>query len=511
MAFKIGIARTDAASVGKVAALLQGAPRFNDAAKAGKPHWPDAVVTQGVLAASSTPDGAYVQDVLTPPVPNPWNRRVRFGGMDFFSDGKRAALSTWDGDVWIVSGIDEKFEKLSWKRFASGGFETLGLKIVDDVIYTTGRDQITRYRDLDGDGSCDVYETFNDDITSSPGFHEFVFDLHTDKEGNFYTAKAGPVKGGGRGFGGGGGNGEISEHAGSLIKIDKYGHKLEVIATGLRAPNGIGVGPNGEITTGDNEGTWVPMCPINWVKPGGFYGVEDLAHGRDVKTFRQPLCWMAKSWDNSGGGQAWVTSTKWGPFSGELLHCSYGQSSIYLVLKEFIGDQPQGGIVKIPVKLTSSAMRPRFNPVDGQLYNAGLRGWQSNAAKEGGFDRIRYTGKPVISVAQLHVSKTGVALTFTQPLDKAAAEDAQNYSGERWNYQRTSNYGSPEFSVENPDKKGHDKLDITAAKLSADGKTVMLAITDLKPVNQQLLKFRLKTADGAELKQDVLHTINVIP
>lgn len=509
--FKLAIARTDAANAGKVAALAQGAPRFNDTAKAGKAHWPEAVVTNGVLAASSTPDGAYVQDVITPPVPNPWNRRVRFGGLDFFSDGKRAALSTWDGDVWIVSGIDDKLDKLTWRRFASGGFETLGLKIVDDVIYTSGRDQITRYRDLDGDGSCDVYETFNDDITSSPGFHEFTFDLHTDKDGNFYMAKAGPVRGGGRGFGGGGGNGEISAHAGCLLKVDKYGHKIEVVATGLRAPTGIGVGPNGELTTGDNEGTWVPMCPINWVKPGGFYGVEDLAHGRDVKTFSQPLCWLAKSWDNSGGGQAWVTSTKWGPFSGELLHCSYGQSSIYLVLKEFIGGQPQGGVVKIPVKLTSSAMRPRFNPVDGQLYNAGLRGWQSNAAKEGGFDRIRYTGKPVVSIARLNVTKAGVALTFTQPLDKSYAEDSQNYSGERWNYQRTSNYGSPEFSVADPAKRGHDKLDITGAKLSADGKTVTLAVTDLKPVNQQLLKFRLKTAAGVEFKQDVLHTINVIP
>jgi len=514
-AFKLVIAQTDAASAGKVAALAQGAPRLNDATKAGKAHWPEAVVTNGVLAASSTPDGAYVQDVITPPVPNPWKRRVRFGGMDFFGDGKRAALSTWDGDVWIVSGLDEKLEKLTWKRFASGGFETLGLKIVDDVIYTSGRDQITRYRDLDGDGSCDVYETFNDDITSSPGFHEFTFDLHTDKEGNFYMAKAGPVKGGGRGFGGGGGNGEISAHAGCLLKVDKYGHKLEVVATGLRAPTGIGVGPNGELTTGDNEGTWVPMCPVNWVKPGGFYGVEDLAHGRDVKTFSQPLCWLAKSWDNSGGGQAWVTSTKWGPFSGELLHCSYGQSSIYLVLKEFIGGQPQGGVVKIPVKLTSSAMRPRFNPADGQLYNAGLRGWQSNAAKEGGFDRIRYTGKSVMSIAKLNVSKAGVALTFTQPLEKAVAEDVQNYSGERWNYQRTSNYGSPEFKLtkgaDGKEQRGHDKLDITAAKLSADGKTVTLAITDLQPVNQQLLKFQLKTAAGVEFKQDILHTINVVP
>jgi hypothetical protein len=40
---------------------------------------------------------------------------------------------------------------------------------------------------------------------------------------------------------------------------------------------------------------------------------------------------------------------------------------------------------------------------------------------------------------------------------------------------------------------------------------VTLAVTDLKPVNQQLLKFRLKTAAGVEFKQDVLHTINVLP
>jgi len=29
-------------------------------------------------------------------------------------------------------------------------------------------------------------------------FHEFVFDLQTDPAGNFYFAKAGPVKNGGR-------------------------------------------------------------------------------------------------------------------------------------------------------------------------------------------------------------------------------------------------------------------------------------------------------------------------
>jgi len=380
------------------------------------------------------------------------------------------------------------------------------------VIYTSGRDQVTRYHDINKDGEADFYENFNNQITSSTGFHEFVFDLHTDKAGNFYFAKAGPVRGGGNGFGGGGGNGEITEHAGSLLKLSKDGKRLEVFATGFRAPNGIGVGPNGEVTTGDNEGTWVPACPINWVEQGGFYGVETLAHDISTSKFKQPLCWLSKNdADNSGGGQVWVTSKKWGPLKGELLHMSYGKCAIYHVLKEKVGDQMQGGVVKIPVKFTSSAMRARFHPIDGQLYVAGLQGWQTSAAKITGLDRIRYTGKPVYGVNGMNVTKTGVKLQFSQPLDEASANDVQNWSGKRWNYNRTENYGSPELSVENPKKSGRDDLDITKATLQPDGKTVLLEIADFKPVMQQNLNFDIKAKDGTPIKQSVQHTVNVIP
>ena len=41
------------------------------------------------MNSSRTPDGAYVTDILTAPERNPWNRRVRFGGLDFFSDDDR--------------------------------------------------------------------------------------------------------------------------------------------------------------------------------------------------------------------------------------------------------------------------------------------------------------------------------------------------------------------------------------------------------------------------------------
>ena len=123
----------------------------------------------------------------------------------------------------------------------------------------------------------------------------------------------------------------------------------------------------------------------------GSEGVEDSAHRNPIPKPDPPLCWISKACDNSGGGQVWVTSDRWGPFKGELLHLSYGRASVYLVLKQAVDDIMQGGIVRLvggadaaqltgtPVKLTSSAMRARFNPGDGQLYVTGLAGWQTDA------------------------------------------------------------------------------------------------------------------------------------
>ncbi len=111
--------------------------------------------------------------------------------------------------------------------------------------------------------------------------------------------------------------------------------------------------------------------------------------------------------DNSCGGHTWVTSDKWGPFKGELLHLSYGKSSLFSVLQEKVGDVRQGGVVKFPLKFDSGVMRGRFHPKDGQLYVAGLKGWQTNGAKDGAIQRVRYTGKPVTMPNTLHVTDKG--------------------------------------------------------------------------------------------------------
>src|SRR5256886_13737400 len=106
---------------------------------------------------------------------------MRFGGFDFFKDG-RCAICTWDGDVWLVSGIDEKLEHVSWQRIASGLFQPLGVKIVADEnwkeqIYVCFRDQIVRLHDLNGDGEADAYDCVNDDHPAYEHFHGIAMAL----------------------------------------------------------------------------------------------------------------------------------------------------------------------------------------------------------------------------------------------------------------------------------------------------------------------------------------------
>ncbi|MSU40274.1 MAG: hypothetical protein EXS22_10205 [Pedosphaera sp.] len=474
--------------------------------KGGQAQWGAPLLTKGQLGTAAAP---YVVDTITIPEDNPVRSWIRCSGFDFFKDGTTAAICSVTGDVWLVSGIDDTLQELKWKRFATGLFQPLGLKVVGEKVYVLGRDQITRLHDLNNDGEADFYENFNNDVSITNHYHEYCLSLETDTDGNFYFIKGGNL-----------GQATIPHH-GCLLRVSKDGLKLDSIATGHRAPNGLGVGPANEITSSDNEGNWVPTSRINWIKPGGFYGHVFTAHREPAPTdYDKPLCWLPHQIDNSSGGQVWVAGDKWGPFKGDLLHMSYGRCKLLKVFKEEVEGQVQGGVVELPLQFDSGIMRGAFNPRDGQLYLCGLRVWQSSGARYGAFHRVRYTGKAVHLPAALHVRKDGLEITFTTPLDPTSAVDDQNYAVDQWNYQWSSAYGSKLFSAKDPARVvaeknqgafGGDVVEIKSIMLSEDKKTVLLKIPDLKPVMQSRIRLNLKAADGTAIKHSLFHTINRVP
>ncbi|HEX7900018.1 MAG TPA: DUF6797 domain-containing protein [Planctomycetota bacterium] len=459
--------------------------------KGGPALWEEPIITEGVRGAD---DAAYVVDTLTAPENNPFKSWLRFTGVDFLPDG-RAALCTWSGDVWIVSGLDGDLKNLSWRRFAAGLGQPMGLKVVDGLIYTAARDQITRLHDLNKDGEADFYENFNNDIRLTTNFHEFVFDLQTDAKGDFYTAKGSAIWAGSL---------RMTEHSGTVIRVPKDGGAIDVLCNGLRAPNGLAISPDGLITCSDNQGNWVPECPINVIRKGANYGFA--GHNQKAVERERPAIWIPMSVDKSPGSQAWVPDDRWGPLKGRMVITSY-DCSISLALFEKIEDGWQGGVVRFPMSFPSGVMRGRFSPKDGQLYVAGMRGWSSRAAKDCCFQRVRYTGKPAVLPSEVKTRKDGLDILFTAPLDRESiTPDA--IGAVAFNVVRSGNYGSSEFTLSDPKKTGRERLEMSKATLSEDGRRVSLDLPGLKPVNNLILKFKVKAADGAPVVLDLNYTIH---
>lgn len=458
--------------------------------------WKDEVVAAGGLGRGADP---YVLDVVGLPMKNPWNSWIRLTGLDFFPDG-RAAVCTWSGDVWVSSPLSKSLAKTAWRRFAAGLYEPLGLKVLNGAVHVTGRDQITRLEDRDGDGEADFYANVNNDAITWPNYHAFALGLDADAEGNLYYGRCGrrvPP--------------EIPDH-GCILKVPADGGRHEVVCKGLRAPNGISVTPGGRITTSDNQGEWIPSSKLILVRKGEYYGYPFHAGVEPPpKTFAPPLCWLPHKLDTSSGGQVWVTGDKWGPLKGQLLHTSYGTASLFQVVIDDAAEPAQAGVVPFPFTFSSGTMRARFHPVDGQLYVAGLRGWQSNTPRDAALTRVRYTGAPVHTVCGFHVTRGGVELTFTHPLDPKKAGQAERWAAEGWNYVWSSKYGSPDVSVKNPKRKERDELEIRSATVSADGRTVTLAIPEIRPMHQLLIRMGISAADGTRIRMDFTATINRVP
>ncbi|MFN3241035.1 MAG: DUF6797 domain-containing protein [Planctomycetota bacterium] len=443
-------------------------------------------------------DGIWVVDEFALPDTdrNPYRSWMRLGAFDFFADGRRAAVSTWNGDVWIVSGIDRKQGPLTWRRFAAGLFQPLGVRIVDETIYVACRDQICVLEDTNGDGEADHYRCFNNDHQVTEHFHEFAMGLQTDADGNFYYAKSARHA-----------KTALVPHHGTLLRVSKDGSRTTIVANGFRAANGVCINGDGSFYVTDQEGHWTPKNRINRVVEGGFYGNMMGYHDRTStadEDMQQPLCWITNAFDRSPAELVRVRGDRWGLPDNALLEVSYGMGRVFLVLEDEVDGRHQGAMVALPFgPFATGVMRGRFHPGNGQLYCCGLYGWSGARTRPGGFYRVRYTGAPVAVPVAMHAVPGGLELTFGCAVDEELAADPQSFGVRTWQLRRSKSYGSKHV-----DERA---LAVAAATRSADGRTVLLKIPDLEATMCLEVKVDLDTAEGAPLRATIHGTIHRMP
>jgi putative heme-binding domain-containing protein len=453
----------------------------------GKRQWPETFETDIVHGKASP----YAVDTIQLPVDNTWNAPLFGGGLGFLPDGS-ALVCTMHGDVWRISGSGYPSKKAVWNRFASGLHHCQGMIVDKDGIFVLGRDQLTRLHDLNNDGEADYYECFSKAFETSAAGHDFICGLERDGPGNFYTASGNQ----------------------GIVRISADGKSAEVVATGFRNPDGIGLTSDGMITVPCSEGSWTPSTMICAFRPTpSKLAVTNHSHqpsyfgypGPKEGTLPQlPLVYLPRGLDNSAGGQQTVTSDQWGPLKGHLLHFSFGAGSHFLTLRDDVDGQVQGAIVPLPGEFLSGIHRGRFSPHDGQLYVTGMQGWGSYTPETGCFQRVRYTGSPVQLPVGYKVYRNGVLISFSQRIDTVVASKPTSHFAQAWNYRYSSAYGSPEYSSRHPLMRGHDHVPISSAHVVNGGTGLFLEIPELQPVN--LLHLRLNSGEGRS--HDVFATVH---
>ena len=445
--------------------------------KGGPSQWPQVLTTTGTPGTGSP----YAVDTIRPPFDNPWQSLHFFGGVGFFTDGA-AAICTAQGDVWRVEGLDATLANVRWRRIAAGLNMLLGLVVADDKVFVLGGDQITRLDDANGDGETDAYVCVSNRFEPSIG-HNFKCGLERDARGNFFFAS----------------------HQG-LMRISPDGKAVDVLAVGFRNPDGLGLLPDGTLTVPVSEGDYTPASAICEVrqKPGQ-PPASPLPNFRGTPP-SLPLVYLPRGLDHSSGGQTYVSSDRWGPLGGQLLHFSFGSATHFLVLRDEVAGQPQGAVVPLPGDFRSGVHRGRFSPADGQLYVCGMNGWHVYGVDDGCFQRVRYTGGTVQQPVACQAHRNGVLLRFSAPLDRGVAGDAANHFAQAWNYRYGPSYGSPEFSPSHYGTVGHDPLAIRSATVLSDGQSLFLEIPDIQPVNQ----LHLHVAVGGGETRDVFATVHAL-
>ncbi len=427
---------------------------------------------------------------------------IEVGGLAFRPDGK-LYVATRRGDVWLVSNpTAEDVDQIQWKRFAVGLHEPLGiLADGNHSLYVVQRPEMTLLRDTNDDDVADDYDTVNDGFGISGNYHEFAYGPVRKDAGDFFATLN-------LGF-----SPPLSEvpFRGCVVKIMRDG-AISPWAFGLRSPNGVNFDPAGRLFYTDNQGEYIPVCKLQEVRQGEFYGhqaslpwMPNVREGETPEVI-QPAIWFPFSVSRSAAEPVWdTTAGRFGPFAGQCLVAEMTNSLIMRFALEEVKGRLQGACFGFRSGFQSGVNRLAFAP-DGTLFVGETnRGWGSLGGQTHGLQRVLYTGNVPFEIYSMNISPEGWNLKFTRPIDKEKASELSRWFLESYTYHYWDTYGSPE--IERRENK------ISAMQVSDDGLSVRLIVPERDKRRVYHLQLKdIPSAEGAKLLHpDAYYTLNELP
>jgi len=452
-------------------------------------------------------------------IPVPSGVPLQPGGMEVLPDG-RLAVGTRRGDIYLVRGAFDSPPHPEYHLFASGQDEIFSLSWRDGALTATSWAEVTRIKDVDGDGVADRYDTLSADWGYAEG-HEFAFGSKHDPDGNIWVAL--------------GLSSSYESHnlfRGWAVKVTPEGRMIPV-CSGLRSPGGVGANAEGVMLAIESQGPWNGCCSLKHLKPGGFLGHpasynwypfapevqkpaleprSDSRMGIEKKRVRElvppvvkfPYIKMGRS---ISGFRLNTTGGRFGPFDNQLFLGDYSLSLVMRATTEQVNGVWQGACYPFREGLATGIMNVEFTP-RGQLMAGGFttsRQWPVRGTRPFALQRIDWNGITPFEIQEIRILKDGFRVLFTQPVDPRTATAAESYRVTTYTHVYHEGYGSPEVDTTTPR--------ILKAIPSPDGRSVRITLD--RVVEDHIHDFDLAGVRSHEgrrlLHTKAYYTVNEIP
>lgn len=407
------------------------------------------------------------------------------------------------GEVFVLEGATtaDGPEDVTWTKVATDLLNPMGVDVVDGTLWVSERDGLTELLpDADGDGLLEHRR--HADWPYGGNFHEFAFGLLHDDE-SFYVSLSVAIDNGGATT-----DPQPAPDRGTTIEVDRETGEIAYVAGGLRTPNGMGWGPEGELLVMDNQGAWLPSSKLVRIEQDRFFNhYQNPAGPFEDQPVTPPVLWLPQNEiANSPSNPVLLPD---GPFAGQVVFGDVTYGGLQRGFLEEVDGVQQGAAFRHTAGLEAGVNRTLLGP-DGSLYVGGIGeggNWGEAGKLKYGLQKLVPNGESVFDIESVRVTETGFDLTYTEPLsDETAARVAEAYQVQQWRYVPTAAYGGP--------KVGEEVLAVTGASLSEDGRTVALAVDGLKPGRVAHLRSprSFTSQDGEELwSTEAWYTLNAVP
>ena len=419
-------------------------------------------------------------------IPIPKGIMLEAGGIERMPDGK-IAVATRRGEIWMIDKAWENpASNATFTLFASGLHECLGLAARDGWLYTQQRGELTKMKDVDGDGRADVFKTVCDLWSISGDYHEYAFCSKFDKEGNIWIVLCL--------------TGSFTSDVpfrGWAVRVTPEG-KMIPTCSGIRSPGGIGMNAEGEVFYCDNQGPWNGPSSLKHLAPGSFQGhpatfkwyslapnmgptpAEPKSGSRShieaarIPQYMPPPVLLPHGivGNSASGVECDTTGGKFGPFKNQMFVSDQSHSVVNRCFLEKVNGRYQGAVFQFRSGFGSGNV-PELMTSDGSLWVGGTnRGWGSRGGAPGAIERLVWSGKVPFEVLEMRAKPDGFELVFTKPVDPATAANPASYAARTFTYIFQAAYGSPEVDATTPK--------VTSVKVSDDGLRARVTLDEMK-------------------------------